>query len=112
MILYFSLLQTGENLMSSRGNRTIGIFNGPKKYDPIKQSFSSLITEINQAIKNGYVEVDGKKVKLELFIGGDYKFLLMVMGLSGATSDYAYALYTNLSGGLLQNHYSSTIVGK
>ena len=30
-----------------------------------------------------------KKVKLEFFLGGDYKFLLTVMGLKGATSLYA-----------------------
>ena len=26
---------------------------------------------------------------MEMFFGGDYKFLLMSMGLSGATSDYS-----------------------
>lgn len=35
------------------------------------------------------IEVDGKKYALDFFLGGDYKILLIVMGLSGATSDYA-----------------------
>lgn len=33
MILSFSLLQTGEIVMSSKGNRTLHIVNGPEKYD-------------------------------------------------------------------------------
>lgn len=32
MILLFSLLQTGDLVMSSKGNRTIGIVNGPEEY--------------------------------------------------------------------------------
>ena len=40
-------------------------------------------------METGFIEVDGKKVKIEMFLGGDYKFLLMVMGLSGATSTRA-----------------------
>ena len=35
MILSFSLLQTAEKVMSSRGNRTIAIVNGPEKYDTL-----------------------------------------------------------------------------
>ena len=30
-------------------------------------------------------------VNLEFFLGGDYKFILLMMGLSGATSNYACA---------------------
>ncbi|KAJ7369993.1 hypothetical protein OS493_034939 [Desmophyllum pertusum] len=89
MILSFCLLQTGEKVMSSRGNRTIAIVNGPEKYDTLKHSFSSAINEINTVLETGFIEVDGKEVKIEMFLGGDYKFLLMVMGLSGATSTHA-----------------------
>ena len=51
--------------------------------------FSSAINEINSVLEAGLIEVDGKTVKIEMFLGGDYKFLLMTMGLSGATSIYA-----------------------
>ena len=37
MILSFSLLQTGEKVMSLRGNRT-AIVNGPEKYDTLEHS--------------------------------------------------------------------------
>ena len=37
------------------------------------------------------IDVDGETVNLELFLGGDYKFILLMLGLSGATSNYACA---------------------
>ena len=63
--------------------------NGPEKYDTLEHSFSSAIIEINSVLEAGLIEVDGKTVKVEMFLGGDYKFLLLTMGLSGATSAYA-----------------------
>lgn len=51
MILSFSLLQTGERVMSSRGNRTLCIVNEPEKYDTLKSSMGDVISEINSAIK-------------------------------------------------------------
>ena len=47
MTLSFCLLQTGEKVMHSRGNRTTAVVNGPEKYDTLKHSFSSTINEIN-----------------------------------------------------------------
>ena len=89
MILSFSLLQTGDLVMSSKGNRTIGIVNGPESYDTLKDSFSELFKEINEVNKQGKIKDGDNEIPVDLFLGGDYKFLLMVMGLSGATSDYS-----------------------
>lgn len=89
MLLSFSLLETGEKVMSSKGNRTLCIVNGPEKYDTLKSSMGNVINEINSVIKNGKIDVDGKEVSIEMCLGGDYKFLLMTMGLKGATCDYA-----------------------
>ena len=82
MILSFSLLQTGDRVMSFKGNRTLCIVNGP-----LKTSLGNVISDINCIIKNSKIEVDGKEVKIEMFLGGDYKFLLMIVGLKGASSD-------------------------
>ena len=89
MILSFSILQTGDRVMSFKGNRTLRIVNGPEKYDTLKTSLGNVISDINCIIKNSKIEVDVKEVKIEMFLGGDYKFLLMTVGLKGATSDYA-----------------------
>ena len=89
MILSFALLQTGKNVMSSSGNRTLAIVNGPEKYNTLASSFATVINDINSVVKNGKINVDGKDIPVEMFLGGDYKFLLMAMGLRGATSDYS-----------------------
>ena len=35
------------------------------------------------------MDVDGETVNLEIFVGGDYKLTLLLMGLTGATSNYS-----------------------
>jgi len=41
---------------------------------------------VNELIDKQSISIDGK----EIFLGGDMKFLLMIMGLNSATADYAY----------------------
>ena len=89
MILSFALLQTGKSVISSRGNRTVAIVNGPEKYITLASSFATVINNINSVIKNRKINVDGKDIPVEMFLGGDYKFILMAMGLRGATADYS-----------------------
>ena len=62
---------------------------GPEKYDTLKSSTGDVISEINSVVKNGKLEVDGEEISIEIFLRGDCKILLMVMGLKGATSDYS-----------------------
>ena len=84
----FALLQQG-NVMSSKSNRTVAIINGKEDYQTLKTALPDFFDEVNSLIETGSLLVDGNKVKLEFFLGGDYKFLLMIMGLNSATADYA-----------------------
>ena len=83
MILSFSLLQTWDRVMSSKGNRTLCIVNGPEKYDTLKTSLGSVVSDINCIIKKW------KRSQNRDVFRGDYKFLLITMALKGATLDYA-----------------------
>lgn len=68
--------------MSAKGNRTIGIVNGSEGYQTIKESFESLFKEINGLIATGKMTVDGQEVvKKHDYFGGDYKFILLMLGL-------------------------------
>ena len=91
ILLSFSILQTEESVMSAKGNRTLGIVNGSESYHTIKESFQSLFREVNDLIATGKITVDGQEVKTEFYLGGDYKFILLMLGLKGATSNYACA---------------------
>lgn len=52
-------------------------------------SFQSLFIEVNDLIATGKMNVDGQEVKTEFYLGGNYKFILKMLRLKGATSNYA-----------------------
>lgn len=89
IILSFSILQKEDQLMSSRGNCTIAVVKGSEDYTTIAESFQDVLQEINEVQEVGFVKVGENQIPVELFLGGDYKFLLLIMGLSGATSHYS-----------------------
>lgn len=89
MMFSFALLQAKESVMSSKSNRTVAIVNGPEKYDTMKTSLNFFFQEVNELIDKQTISIDGKEIKLKFFLGGDMKFLLMIMGLNSATADYA-----------------------
>jgi len=91
ILLSFPILQTGESVMSAKGNRTIAIVNGSESYDTIKEAFGGIFHEINTMISSRKLMVNNQEVNIDFFLGGDYKFILLMFGLKGATSNYACA---------------------
>ncbi|XP_022808035.1 uncharacterized protein LOC111345047 [Stylophora pistillata] len=84
-----SILQSKEDLLSSKGTHTIAVVSGPENHETLAESFKEVFSEVNEIQDRGHIIVDGKQVEIELFLGGDYKFLLLVMGISAANSTYA-----------------------
>jgi len=82
MMMSFTLLQLNESVMSPKTY-------GPEKYETLKTSLFPFFNEVNQLISKVTLSIDGENVELEFFLGGDMKFLLMILGLSSATADYA-----------------------
>ena len=52
---------------------SIAIIKGKEEYQTLKASLANVICDVNTTIKEGRIVVDGQKVKLEFFLGGDYK---------------------------------------
>ena len=50
---------------------------GKECYENISVSFQKTFDEINELIQAGEIEVEGKTIKLEFFLGGDYKVKTM-----------------------------------
>lgn len=46
---------------------------GAENYDTLKCSFSDVFKQINEVIDRGYITVEGCKIPVEIFLGGDYK---------------------------------------
>ena len=90
IILSFALLQGADDVMSARGNHTIAVVKSSEKYATLKESFQDVFKEINY-LNERKISVKGRDCNVELFLGGDYKFILIMLGLKGATSHYACA---------------------
>ncbi|XP_028516288.1 uncharacterized protein LOC114575505 [Exaiptasia diaphana] len=88
VIMSFSILDN-DDVMSSKGNYTLAVVKGEESYDLLKSSFKDLFHAINNIIKEKKVRVNDIDIPVEIFLGGDYKFLLLIMGMKGATADYA-----------------------
>lgn len=90
VILSYSLLDDDDNLFTARGTNTIAIMSGSECYASIKANFKDSWDEINKMIAGGKVSINhGQEVPVEIYLGGDYKFLLLASGRSAATSNYA-----------------------
>ena len=87
--LSFSLLDDEENVLSAKGVHTVAIINASETYENIATGFADVIKDINALINICHIDIDGKQIEPEFFLGGDYKFLLFFCGLRGATSNYA-----------------------
>ena len=58
---------------STTGNHTIAVVKGKEEYRLLKTSLANVINEVNSMCREGAVDVKGKKVKIQLYLGGDYK---------------------------------------
>jgi hypothetical protein len=89
ILMTFGLLDAPEDIMAANGNHTIAVVKGKEDYDVLKESFKDVLRDINEVVAEKKIDVDEGTVNLEFFLGGDYKFILLMMGLSGATSNHA-----------------------
>ncbi|KAJ7371103.1 hypothetical protein OS493_027791 [Desmophyllum pertusum] len=83
----FALIEDGQTCLSSSGNHTIAVVKAKEEYESLKESLANVLNDVNSLIKDGEITVDGQRVSLDFYLGGDYKFLLIAMGMKGATSN-------------------------
>lgn len=89
ILMSFALLDSSQDVMAAKGNHTIAVARGNENYDTLKKCFKDVFSDVNKLVKEKKIEVDGKTINLEFFLGGDYKFLLILLGLSAANSNHA-----------------------
>ena len=58
-------------------------------YDSLKDALEPVLAEMNELIKEGEIVADGVTIKLDIKLGSDMKFMLIVLGLNAANSKYA-----------------------
>ena len=65
------------------GNHAFAIVCGKECYESIAKSFQEVFREINELVAAGEIEVNGHRIPLEFFLGGDYKVMIY----------YCYSIY-------------------
>lgn len=75
--------------MSAKGNHTIAMVKGTEKYETLKESLKNVFDEINALNRDKKLTIDGKDYNVELFLGGNYKFILIILGMKSATSHHS-----------------------
>ena len=82
ILMSFALLQSSHDIMAAKGNHTVAVVKGIEDYHTLKKCFQNVFSDINEIVMEKKIDVDGVRVNLELFLGGDYKFILLMLGLS------------------------------
>ncbi len=72
------------------GNHAFAIVCGKECYENMAKSFEEVFKEINTLISEGEISVDGVKIKLEFFLGSDYKVLVTLLFLKNPQNIISY----------------------
>ena len=73
---------------TSSGNNVICLINGEESYEKLQHGLAEIITELDALPSMTF---DNRKVTIQYYLGGDYKFILKVLGLEAANSSYPCA---------------------
>ena len=74
--------------LSHLNQRVLAILKCEENYENLDKACVPIFSEINNLGKEG-ITVGDKNVKLEIFIGGDMKFLQILLGLNSSIATYA-----------------------
>ena len=88
-VMSFSLFSPDISENVSSPHHAVAVVKGHESYDMNRVSFSNIWKAINTLHDRGTVDIDGESYGLKVFLAADYKFLLLVLGMSGATSNHA-----------------------
>ncbi|CAB3995303.1 Hypothetical predicted protein [Paramuricea clavata] len=70
---HFSILCEEEKVMSAKGIHPLAIINSKEDYNVLQTAGREMFKEINELINAGKIDVKGKEIKFQFFLGGDYK---------------------------------------
>ena len=80
---------TDDLTLSSNDQKVFCIVNCKEDYDHIKLAWKPIFQKINTLCEITSIEVHGKHFDLNILMGGDMKFLQLVLGLGGSLCNYS-----------------------
>lgn len=55
------------------GTHSVAAIKTSEEYSFLRESLKNVAKDVNDLVKDGYIEVDGKNVPIKILLGGDYK---------------------------------------
>ena len=59
------------------GNHTVAIIKGQESYELLAKSCSKIFKQVNNLIKEKEITVNGMKIPVEIYMGGDHKVTIV-----------------------------------
>jgi hypothetical protein len=87
-VFSFSVI-TEDLTLSSKDQNVFCIVNCKEDYDNLKLACKPIFQKINKLYEKGSSAVEGKHFDLDILMGGDMKFLQLVLGLGGSLCNYS-----------------------
>jgi hypothetical protein len=87
-VLSFSVI-IDDLTLSSKDQHVFCIVNCKEDYDHLELASTPIFQKINTLYQKASIEVEGKHFDLDILMGGDMKFLQLVLGLGGFLCNYS-----------------------
>lgn len=88
VVVSLTILEEGQKAKTSKGNHILAIIKGKEDYQTLQTALEDIRTDIKN-VNN--INVNGKCIPIQYYLGGDYKFILTALGLDAACCTYACA---------------------
>ena len=82
----FTILEEENLALSVKGNHSVAIQRVSENYDDLLQGLHDIIAEAEDI---EMITIDDVSYQIQLFLGGDWKFLALMCGIESATSEHA-----------------------
>lgn len=86
VVIAFTIVEDGANPNSPGGNHTIALLNAKESYAELAEALEDIQDEIKHLES---VKVDEKEFSIEFFLGADWKFLALCVGIEAANAKYS-----------------------
>jgi hypothetical protein len=87
-VLSFSVI-SDDLTLSSKDQNVFCIVNCKEDYDNLTLACKPILQKIETLYEKASIEVEGKHFDLYILMGGDMKFLQLVLGLGGSVCNYS-----------------------
>ena len=88
-LMSFSVTSPGARMSKAACHHAVAVVKGQESYTLYNTSFRNIFNSINALAASKCLDINGKEMAIDVYLGGDYKFVLMVLGMAGATSNHA-----------------------